>query len=337
MNVAVIGAGVVGLSTALSIQEVFPSFKISIFADKFNEETLSSGAGGIFRPEINVHPDSDRVRKWCLDSLSHFTSILNSREASDAGMELVSGYQLSSTSSHPQNQFLQDLLTQYQVLDEEEIASKSFPEKFRKGVFFTTIVTDCRYYLPWMKSKFEKAGGEIKRKTLTSLDDIPRHYDIVVNCSGLGAQHLISDDQLVAVRGQTIRVKAPWIKHFYYGDAVYILPGVDYVTLGGIKDYGSYDLEVNNYQRQWILDKCVELVPSLKNAEIVRDWVGLRPHRPSVRVDACFVPSDKNYRMVVNNYGHGGHGVALSWGTAQDVTRIIKKLLSTKDFVASKL
>ncbi|GFU89632.1 hypothetical protein TNCV_4599442 [Trichonephila clavipes] len=61
-DIAVIGAGVVGLSTALSLQEGFPLAYVTIFADKFNDETLSSGSGGIFRPDINVHDDTERVR-----------------------------------------------------------------------------------------------------------------------------------------------------------------------------------------------------------------------------------------------------------------------------------
>lgn len=62
MEIAIIGAGVVGLSTALSIQEAFPKAKLTLFADKFNDKTLSSGAGGFFRPEIGVHHDADLVR-----------------------------------------------------------------------------------------------------------------------------------------------------------------------------------------------------------------------------------------------------------------------------------
>ncbi|GBM05914.1 hypothetical protein AVEN_37574-1, partial [Araneus ventricosus] len=40
---------------------------------------------------------------------------------------------------------------------------------------------------------------------------------------------------------------------------------------------------------------------------------------------------------IVNNYGHGGHGVALSWGTAQDVKRMIKKIATKENFTVSKL
>lgn len=50
MHFGILGAGVIGLSTGLELQKQFPNSQITIIADKFNEETLSFGAAGIFRP-----------------------------------------------------------------------------------------------------------------------------------------------------------------------------------------------------------------------------------------------------------------------------------------------
>ena len=47
---------------------------------------------------------------------------------------------------------------------------------------------------------------------------------------------------------------------------------------------------------------------------IIRTVVGLRPFRPSGYVVATAPLGDK---LVVHNYGHGGCGVTLSWGTAE--------------------
>src|SRR5687767_12705625 len=46
---------------------------------------------------------------------------------------------------------------------------------------------------------------------------------------------------------------------------------------------------------------------------IIREVVGLRPYRPEgFVVDAERVGS----KLLVHNYGHGGAGITLSWGTA---------------------
>jgi len=57
LRVAVVGAGVVGLSTAVQIQQVVPAgVKVTIIADKFTTETTSHGAAGIFRPVLSKTP-----------------------------------------------------------------------------------------------------------------------------------------------------------------------------------------------------------------------------------------------------------------------------------------
>jgi D-aspartate oxidase len=50
MNVTIVGSGICGLTTALALQSQYPTLSISIIADKFDSETTSSGAAGIFRP-----------------------------------------------------------------------------------------------------------------------------------------------------------------------------------------------------------------------------------------------------------------------------------------------
>lgn len=50
MKVAVIGAGVIGLSTALRILQKFPDVEMTIFADKFTPDTTGDGAAGFWEP-----------------------------------------------------------------------------------------------------------------------------------------------------------------------------------------------------------------------------------------------------------------------------------------------
>jgi len=55
-RVAVVGAGVVGLSTAVQIQHLQVSVSVTLVADKFTTETTSAGAAGIFRPSAEKFP-----------------------------------------------------------------------------------------------------------------------------------------------------------------------------------------------------------------------------------------------------------------------------------------
>lgn len=50
MRIAVIGSGIVGLTTGLELQDEYRNARIEIIADKFYKDTTSFVAAGIFRP-----------------------------------------------------------------------------------------------------------------------------------------------------------------------------------------------------------------------------------------------------------------------------------------------
>ena len=57
-NIVVLGAGVVGLSTAINIQKVIPNAKVTVIADKFDEDTTTYGSGGLFVPSQSETSDT---------------------------------------------------------------------------------------------------------------------------------------------------------------------------------------------------------------------------------------------------------------------------------------
>jgi D-aspartate oxidase len=46
----------------------------------------------------------------------------------------------------------------------------------------------------------------VAKKTVTNFQDLEQNFDIVMNCTGLGAKYLCSDNSLVPIRGQVIKV-----------------------------------------------------------------------------------------------------------------------------------
>src|SRR5256885_1933482 len=62
----------------------------------------------------------------------------------------------------------------------------------------------------------------------------------------------------------------------------------------------------------------VDVRPELE----IRTVVGLRPFRPSGFVVRAENVGDK---LVVHNYGHGGGGVTLSWGTSELAARLVRE------------
>ena len=52
VKIAVVGAGIVGLSAATIVQDRIPEAKVKIIADRFGSDTTSWNAGGLFRPTL---------------------------------------------------------------------------------------------------------------------------------------------------------------------------------------------------------------------------------------------------------------------------------------------
>ena len=74
--------------------------------------------------------------------------------------------------------------------------------------------------LPFFMAQFTRAGGRLVRGRLSSLtsDDQLTSYDVLVNCSGLGARDLAGDQTMQPLRGQVSRVRAPWARKIILDD-----------------------------------------------------------------------------------------------------------------------
>ncbi|GLH13208.1 hypothetical protein R5R35_000399 [Gryllus longicercus] len=327
-RVGVLGAGIVGLTTALELQREFPSLQITLIADKFNNETTSSVAAGIFRPASSFEGISrDITSQWIQDSYYFYDGLCQSVDSSAAGVTQVSGYQFSSTSPEiVRNPYLEHLLPVYRSATEEEL--RLCPGNWLYGSFYTTLLTECYKFLPWALDRFKLSGGKVLKKIISSFSDVA-DYDVLINCFGMGARNLCSDYKLVPIRGQIIKVQAPWIKTFFYADYdTYVIPGSKAVTLGGCRQYESYDLSINPHDKAAIHERCVKLLPSLKNARVVADAVGLRPHRSTVRVETEIKDTGSEKIKIIHNYGHGGYGVTAAPGTAKYAVKLFRELHS---------
>ncbi|CAG9762410.1 unnamed protein product [Ceutorhynchus assimilis] len=329
LKIAVVGAGVVGATTAWELKKRYKNARIEIVADRFYEDTTSYVAAGIFRPGGSFCGPSDEItEKWMKDSYEYWDNLRKSKEGIKAGVIELSGYIFSS--SFPQNvrnRFMEKVCPVYRAATKEEL--DLCPGDWKYGSYFTTLLTQTSFFIPWTINKFEQDGGLLKHQKIDSLEKLALDYDVVVNCSGLGAKFLCNDHHMVPIRGQVIKVKAPWIKTFFYGDVdTYILPGLDSVTLGGCRQYESWDLNFNKYDAMKIMDQCEAMVPSLRGAEVLGHKVGLRPHRSVVRVEKEIKSFDGKRVKIVHNYGHGGYGVTAAPGTSLRACNLVQEVLS---------
>ncbi|CAG0913400.1 unnamed protein product [Notodromas monacha] len=353
-NVAVIGAGIIGLSTALRVQREVIGANVTIFAEKYLEGTTSIGSGGIFRcGSLAVAPTDELAltaaanalalihlvlrapcnktfefiyREWLKTSWSYYQDVLHSDEASGAGLTEFPCYMFSDDERFTWNQVLADVIPSYRMLTHHEM--ELAPINAVGGTFFVTISVETRKFLPWAFQKFTKNGGKFVQRILNNYHELGQNFDVVVNCAGIGAKKLANDRFLEPVRGQVFKVQAPWIKCGYYlGLDTYIIPNVDHVTVGGTRNLGSWSTEVDPHDSESIWKRATDLCPSLKDGTVLEEWVGLRPYRIPVRIEKELVQSDGVTVKVVHNYGHGGYGVTLAPGCARHCVKLIREAL----------
>ena len=67
----------------------------------------------------------------------------------------------------------------------------------------------------------------------------------------------------------------------------------DCVLVGSLKQPNRSDLAITDLDRDDIWKRYLELHPSLKGAKVIGEWSGLRPDRPSIRLEKI-MKKDKN-------------------------------------------
>jgi len=324
IKVGVVGAGVVGLTTAVKIQEQVPGVQVTVLAEKLSPDLTSNVAAGIFLWGPKA-PDAATDLQWARDSWQWYDHLLSKARPWETGVTRLPTYLFSSHSKElVERRFMKELSPVYRDCTSAELNLASPTGKFQFGKYLHTVQIDTELYLKYLMELFLSAGGRLVQSKVDRLDNLEQEYQVLVNCAGLGARRLCQDTAVLPLRGQVIRVSAPWIKTALYADDVYVIPGQEWVTVGGTRQYNDWMTEVSPHDSARIWSRAIEAFPNLASAEILDEVVGLRPHRYVPRVELDHLHSGV---PVVHNYGHCGYGVLASPGTSQQAVGIIKTLV----------
>lgn len=231
---------------------------------------------------------------------------------------------------------------------------------FVDGYSFNTIVCEGRLYMQWLIQQIQSAGGQLQQRTVKELTELcGEGWDVVVNCCGLRSKDLMSDPYCYPIRGQITKVRAPWVTQCVFaafpGETAYIIPNREWVVLGGTGQVGNWDTNLSLSDADQILERCSQLLPALRQAEVVDQWTGLRPGRVRLRLEVTHTHPSTNGSssssseglagaggpgtttsssgsslVVVSNYGHGGSGLTLAWGTAGDAVELVANQLAAQ-------
>jgi len=338
LDVLVIGAGVVGLTTAICLAESGLSVGIRTAAPP--GESTSAAAGAIWGPVL-AGP-AGRTREWARTSLYVLRELENDPAT---GIRSLTGREVSRYPADPPD--WTDLLDDMRLCGPSEL-----PPGFVSGWRYTAPLVNMPVYLQYLRARFDRAGGRIDVNPVTSLAEVTggRHGagpqgeargtgvhggtggtgeipPVVVNCSGVAARELVPDPAVAPVRGQVVVITNPGIEEFYIDhtpaplDVVYMFPHGDTVVLGGTVAPDDWDTAPRPEVAERILRDCAAVDPRVLGATVLGHRVGLRPTRPEVRLEAEPLAGG---RVLWHNYGHGGGGVSLAWGCALEITAAVR-------------
>jgi D-amino-acid oxidase len=301
VRIVVVGAGVIGLTCAHRL--VRAGHQVEVWSRDAIQDTTSAVAAAVWYP-YRAFPE-EAVTAWSAATYD-MLSILAVRP--ETGVALVKGRELFRD-PRPDPWWMAAVPRLRRVTD--------LPPGYADGYEFAAPVVRMPAYLPWLLDELAAAGVRFRVATVTDLAAVPA--DLVVNATGLGARELTGDTELVGVRGQVVRVADPglpgWTIDEEHPDGmVYVVPRGTDVVCGGTALEGDESTAADPGEAERILARCRDVVPDLKDAPVLGHAVGVRPARAAVRLERV--------GAVVHCYGHGGAGVTLSWGCADEVVRL---------------
>jgi D-amino-acid oxidase len=325
-RVTVVGAGVVGLSCAVRLAEA--GHRVDVLARDLPLETTSAVAGGLWMPFL-AEP-RDAVTRWARETFTAFArlagqaAIDSGMDGAEAGVRMRPGLLLDPPGGTMPS-WTADLSDLAPVVAEPR--PPATPLGASTGWRVTVPLVDMSRYLPFLRDRLAAAGGTLTRLPMSALPG----RGIVVNCSGLAARALAADPSLRPVRGQVVLLADPGLDQWWvderHADGImcYVLPHGRHVVVGGTTEDGDWSTTPRARTADRILQRAVDLVPALGGAAVLGHRVGLRPLRPSVRLETERSTGDDGApRTVIHCYGHGGCGVTLSWGCAGEVVEAVE-------------
>lgn len=330
MEILVLGCGVSGLTTALTLLDAGHAPRI--WARDLPPNTTSNVAAAVWYP-YRAFPE-EKVTAWGAAAYERFVALAQTPET---GVVVRETFDLRGEEA-PDPWWIAA------VPDVRRAAPEELPAGYGNGLVLNAPVIDTSVYLDYLLAQFRARGGQIEQRAVASLDEALAESPVVINCTGLGAREVAGDTDIHASRGQVIRIKANGFERALldnYGPnhVAYIVPRVADIVLGGTDVEGDERLEVDDTLNPGILERCaamverydLEFAASLRalrarllageaSDAIVSVACGLRPVRSTVRLEREELGDG---RVVIHNYGHGGAGVTLSWGCAAEVAALL--------------
>ncbi|TSB19711.1 FAD-dependent oxidoreductase [Streptomyces benahoarensis] len=321
-DILVIGGGVIGLTSAIALAE--DGHRVRLVSRDPAADSTSAVAGGLCWP-YRIRPRTPAVR-WSLRGFEVLAELAD--RPWETGARMVAGTMTEPAATGGPEADADPLAAWYAAVPGLRRARPDEVPEGHTGWRARTPLVDMPTHLHYLEQRLRAAGGVVERATFTSLAEAGQEAATVVNCSGLGARELVPDPQVHPVQGQLVVVADPGVEEWYVSaasgatDTTYVLPQPYGVVIGGTAHENAWSTEPDPAVAEAIVARAARRFPVLAGAEVLNHRVGLRPAREAVRLEGERLPGGA---WCVHNYGHGGAGVTVAWGCADEVRRLVRE------------
>jgi glycine/D-amino acid oxidase-like deaminating enzyme len=272
---AVLGSGVVGLTTARMLQR--RGFAVTMYAEKVPPEVTSNWSLAAWTPTSGLVEFAKRTPEWSAQLVQAAEIAyrqLQFMAGPRYGISWISNYAPtdSAESAGGENALLPKHLLPAQTLLQP--GEHPFPTQY--CIERPDLRIEPNIYLPALMDDVLRFGGQIViRKFESPKDVLALSENLIVNCTGLGCKALFGDDELMPLRGLLVLLPPQDgvnyatsggvnIPSSQRGLFVHSMPRTDGIVLGGTSERDIWSTEVNEAEKRRIVETHIALFASMK-------------------------------------------------------------------------
>jgi hypothetical protein len=235
---AVLGCGVIGLTTARMLQD--HGFTVTIYAASLPPDTTSNVAAGLFG--VTEIADTDQLTGPFMPKLQEAVRFAHRYfqpfVGRDYGVDWLTFYLIGD---EPQTQ-PPDFAVTPEIYPFTTYGPGEHPFPTKYAASFPTMIAATNIFLPRLVDEFVARGGTIVVRSFAAREELAGLGEpLLFNCTGLGAKALFGDDELMPIKGQLTLLRPQADIDYCYLNGpqfLYMFPRSDGIILGGSHEEG---------------------------------------------------------------------------------------------------
>ena len=326
-DVAVIGAGVIGLSLAVELRRGGMSVLVLERGQPGREASWAAG-GMIVECDPHNRPELQTLASASAHMYPQFAHGLE--DESGVNVDLRS----KGTIRFVSEEELPDCVSPH--ITPEELANLE-PELVYQGaavkldercvdprLLMEALIKAAKHLAVDISSGSEVIGIEVIEGRASSVTTTKSRYPAaaIVNCAGAWASQIGPVTiPTRPIKGQMLCVASRLVQHVVRSEDVYLIPRSDgRLVIGATVEDAGFDKRVDAATIQRLHQSAANLVPNLGEARILEDWAGLRPGTPD-KLPIMGATSVPGYYAAT---GHYRDGILLAPITAKLMGQVIR-------------